>query len=335
MTRVVRWGILGTASIARRQAVPAMQASPYARVQAVASRSLESAESFAKETGIPRAFGSYEELIEAEDVDAVYIPLPNDLHLPWIEKAARAGKHVLCEKPLGLSAREVEKVQAIAHSFGVQIMEGVSSYFHPVHHEAAKWIREGRIGELVFIRASLGWSLEDRPSDFRWQRAHGGGALLDLGGYLVATARLLTGAEPRSVMARSMTGAGGVDLNTAAMLIFPHATALLDCGLLSASRNTYEVIGTKGRIAVDHPFGNRVSHRTLRWFDVKGELKDEVTFDADQFQREIDEVSRALLDGAPLPIPLSESLKNARILDAWKNSAETGAPVALELSLPA
>jgi len=327
MKEFVRWGILGTASIARRQAIPAMQSSPFARAHAIASRSLEKARECAQEAGIPRAFGSYQELLETDEIDAVYIPLPNDLHLPWIEKAARAGKHVLCEKPLGLDVGQVRKAQEIAETYGVQVMEGVSSYFHPIHHEAAKWVREGRIGDVLFVRASLGWSLSDRPSDFRWQRAHGGGALLDLGGYLVATSRLLTGDEPRSVMARSTSQADGVDFNTAIMLCFPKATALLDCGLLSASRNGYEVIGVDGRIAVDQPFGNRVSSRSIRWFDAKGNLKAEVSFEANQFQREIDMVSKALLEGTSLPFPLSESLKNTCVLDACRRSLESGALV--------
>lgn len=333
MKEFVRWGILGTASIARRQAIPAMRSSPYARAQAIASRSPERARQLALENGIPRAYGSYQELVEADDVDAVYIPLPNHLHLAWIERAAAAGKHVLCEKPLGLGATQVQQVQEIASRFGVQVMEGISSLFHPVHHEAARWIREGRIGDVVVVRASLGWSLEN-PSDYRWRAELGGGALLDLGGYLVATARLLTGEEPLAVVARSMLGTGGADVNTSIMLSFATATALLDCGLASASRNGYEIIGSRGRIVVDHPFGNRTPSRTIRWFDAKGTLKHEERFEGNQFQREIDAVSEALLRGAPLPIPLAESLKIARVLDACRASAITGGPVAIS-PLPA
>lgn len=330
MKTIVRWGILGTASIARRQAIPAMQASPYAKAVAIGSRSLERAQECARMLGIPAAYGSYEQVLAAGDVDAVYIPLPNDQHLPWIERAVQAGKHVLCEKPLGLDAGQIRRVQqVVAAASKVQVMEGISSHFHPVHHQVVTWIRHGLIGEPVVIRASLGWSFRDRPRDYRWQRRHGGGALLDLGGYLIYTARLLAGTEPIRAMAKSAIGAGDVDVNTAVMLAFPQATALLDCGLMSASRNVYEVIGTEGRIIVDRPFGNRATERTIRLFDEKGELLREEAFTAHQFQREIDEVSKALIQGSPLPIPLAESLANARVLDACWESIRTGAPVDL------
>lgn len=325
----VRWGILGTASIARRQAIPAMQASPYARAVAIGSRSLERAQEVATSLGVATAYGSYEQVLEDPSVDAVYIPLPNDLHLTWIERAVQAGKHVLCEKPLGLNAGEVRRVQELVASSRVQVMEGIASHFHPIHRQAAEWIQEGRIGQPVVIRASLGWSFRERPQDYRWQKRHGGGALLDLGGYLVHTARILAGDEPIEVMAKATIAAGEVDVNTAVMLIFPQTTALLDCGLLSAARNQYEVIGTDGKIVVDQPFGNRVMERTIRLFNEKGQPLCEEAFAAHQFQREIDEVSKALVQGSALPIPLSESLANARILDACRDSIEKGTPVAL------
>ena len=330
MSAIVRWGILGTASIARRQAVPAMQASVYARAVAVGSRSLPRAREFAQEMGIPAAYGSYDEVIRAAEVDAVYIPLPNDQHLPWIEQAALAGKHVLCEKPLGLDASQVLRVQEVAAACGVQVMEGISSHFHPIHQQAAEWIAHGRIGEIVVVRASLGWSFQDKPGDYRWQSRHGGGALLDLGGYLVYTARRLIGEEPVRATATAILGAGGVDVNTAMMLAFPSATALLDCGLLSASRNGYEVIGTQGKIVVDQPFGNRAASRTISLFDARGELIQDRSLDANQFKSEIDAVSRALLRGEPMPIPLAESLANARVLDACRESIRTGEAVAIE-----
>lgn len=330
MNEIVRWGILGAASIARRQAIPAMQASPYAKAVAVGSRSIEKSKALAEELEIPKAYGSYDQVIEADDVDAVYIPLPNDQHLPWIERAARAGKHVLCEKPLGLSAREVQRAQEIATIYGVSVMEGVASYFHPIHRQAVEWIAQGCVGRVVVVRATLGWSFQGKPDDFRWQSRHGGGALFDLGGYLVSTARRLIGREPLRVSAWAENGGDGVDANAGMMLVFPQATALLDCGLLSASRNQYEVIGHQGRIVVEQPFGNRVSARFIHLYNAAGELVQSQSFVANQFQLQIDAVSRALLAGEPLPIPLSESLANARVVDACREAIRTGGAVAVQ-----
>ena len=330
MSAMIRWGILGAASIARRQAIPAMQSSPYAKAVAVGSRSLEKAQALAKETGIAKAYGSYQEVIDADDVDAVYIPLPNDQHLPWIERAARAGKHVLCEKPLGLNAREVLRVQELAVTHGVSVMEGVSSYFHPIHRQAAEWIAQGLIGQVTIFRGSLGWSFQGKPEDFRWQSHHGGGALFDLGGYLISTARRLIGQEPTHVAAWAETAGDGVDANVGMMLRFPRAAALLDCGLLSASRNQYEVIGHLGKIVVEQPFGNRAAARTIHLFDASGELIRSSSLSANQFQHEIDAISQALLRGEAPPIPLSESLANARVVDACREAIRTGGVVAVK-----
>lgn len=330
MSAIIKWGILGAASIARRQAIPAMQASPYAKAVAVGSRDLAKAQALAKETGVAHAYGSYDEVIHATDVDAVYIPLPNDQHLPWIERAAQAGKHVLCEKPLGLNAAEVLRVQEIAADCGVSVMEGVSSYFHPIHRQAAEWVAQGLIGKVTVFRGSLGWSFQDKPDDFRWQSRHGGGALLDLGGYLISTARRLLGQEPLRVAAAAAMGGDGVDVNAGVMLYFPQATALLDCGLLSAARNGYEVVGERGKIVVEQPFGNRATSRTIKLYDAVGELTQSRSIGANQFQNEIDAVSRALIKGEPLPIPLSESLANARVLDACQQAIHTGEIVAVQ-----
>ncbi len=326
IVKQIRWGILGTASIALRQAIPAINAAESGAVTAIASRNLERATQVAEELGIPNAYGSYEALIESEDVDAVYVPLPNDLHLPWIKRAARAGKHVLSEKPLGLNADEVRQVIAIAEETGRFIMEGVASHFHPIHHRAAERIREGAVGDPRFVRVSLGWSFEGRRDDYRWQKRHGGGGLLDIGGYCVYAARLVIGAEPEYVVSRAnFDPESGVDTNVAIMLGFPGGVnALIDCGILSASRNCYEIIGSAGKIVVDSAFGNRNQQRKISLFDVHGGLKDEELVVAQQFELQFEAVSRHILEGKAPPLPLSESLANAQVVDACMESAQNG-----------
>ena len=333
IVKQVRWGILGTASIALRQAIPAISASKSGTVAAIASRSFERAARIARENGIPKAYGNYEALIEADDVDAVYIPLPNDLHLPWIERAARAGKDVLSEKPLGLSADEVRRAAAIAEETGRFIMEGVASYFNPIHHRAAELVRQGAVGELRFVRVSLGWSFAGRRDDYRWQKRHGGGGLLDIGGYCVLAARLMAGKEPVFVASRgTFDPETGIDTNMAIMLGFPGGVnALIDCGILSASRNYYEVVGTDGKIVVDSAFGNRAQRRAILVYDIQGNQVSEELVTAQQFEIQFETVSRHILEGKAPPFPLSESLADARIVDACMESAlSDGTPVRLD-----
>ncbi|HHW09842.1 MAG TPA: Gfo/Idh/MocA family oxidoreductase [Firmicutes bacterium] len=328
----VRWGILGTASIARRHAIPAIKLVPFAEVAAIASRDGSKAAAMAQEFGIPRAFAGYDELLAKADIDAVYIPLPNDMHLTWIEKAAAAGKHVLCEKPLGLNAEEVRRVMEIARKTGRYIVEGVTSYFNPLHRRVAELIAEGRIGEVRSIHINLGWSFRDKPGDFRWRKEQGGGALLDIGGYCVSTARRLAGAEPGWVSAAALFHPEhGVDTDMAMLLAFVNGVrAVIDFSLFSAYRNEYSVVGTTGRIKVENPFGNGAGTRRILLTDIGGApaLEEEVT--AYQMKEQFATVSRCFLQGeAPSPT-LEESLANAMVLDACLQSAAAdGAKVTL------
>ena len=347
---IVRWGILGAASIARRHAVPAINAVPEARAVAVASRDINKAKAFAAELGIERAYGNYEALLGDTDIDAVYIPLPNHLHLQWIEKALQAGKHVLCEKPLGLQAVDVRLIMQWAQAAQRLVVEGVTSYFNPIHEQAAQLIKAGDVGELRFISISLGWSFADKPDDFRWRPEQGGGALYDIGGYCISTARRLAGREPEQVTAvaryRSESGrddgrgagdgpcAGDgrcvghdhdVDTDMAVMLTFSHGlNALIDFSLLSAFRNEYTAIGSSGKLTVEMPFGNGAARRTIRLWDVRGGSAGKCAVDAHQMQAQFRAVSQAIASGGPSPLPLTESLANAVILDACRSSAQAG-----------
>lgn len=330
MTSKIGWGILGTADIARRQAIAAIRQSPYGEVRAIGSRDLQRARRFAEELGIPRAFGSYEGLLQADEVDAVYIALPNDMHLEWVAKAAEAGKDIVCEKPLGLNALQVQEIIRLAQQHGVRVMEAIPTYFHPIHPRVAELIRSGSIGELVHLRLSLGLSLRDRPDDYRWKVERGGGVLLDLGCYLVSLSRLLTGEEPHSLYGRGVLTPEGLVTEVAGMLTFPSATALIDMGIASAYRNQYEAIGTEGKITVERPFGNRAHNRTLTLLDRRGRTIAEESFTQHQMELQFAKVNESLIRGAPLPIPLAESLANARVIDALDQSIrQEGRPVSL------
>ncbi len=322
----VRWGVLGTASIARRQAIPSIQSSQSGVLQAIASRDYAKAAQMAEEFSVPRSFGSYQELIESDSIDAVYIPLPNDMHLHWTVAAARAGKHVLCEKPLGLNADEIRSIQQIAAETGSRVMEGVASHFHPVHQSVVRKVQEGAIGEPRFIRMSLGWSFQGKRDDYRWKREHGGGGLLDIGCYCVSHSRMIAGGEPEWALATAtFDPQTEIDTNMGILLSFPGGlTSLIDCGILTASRNLYEVIGASGKIAVETPFGN--GNRSRKWslYDTWGNVVDEAVLTANQFDVQMESVSRCLLEDKPLPISLDESLANMRVLDACDESARRG-----------
>lgn len=345
-TRKIGWGILGTASIARRQAIPAIQKSNHGTVVAVGSRDLAKARAYADELGIPVSYGSYDEILQDPHIDAVYIALPNHLHLEWTIKAAQAGKHVLCEKPIGLDASQVKEIQQVAANTGVQIMEAIPSYFHPLHRRVADVIRRGTIGQPVFLRFSLGWSFRDAPGDFRWKKEYGGGALLDLGCYPISVARVLTGDEPEWVTARATftskppassdtsgfsdtvgardTSDLSVDTNVAMLLSFPSSTALIDIGILTASRNEYTVIGTDGKITVTSPFGNRADSRGWTVYDHTGQIVDQEEVSANQMEIQFQQVCECLAKGEKLPISLLESLANTIVLDACAESALAG-----------
>lgn len=322
----VNWGILGTASIARRHAIPAMQAIPECCALAVASRDLAKAQTFASELGIPKAYGSYDQLLDDPEVEAVYIPLPNNMHLPWIQKATSAGKHVLCEKPLGLTPDEIRLAMQIAQNTNKLVVEGVTSYFHPIHNRAAELISKGTIGQLRFIRISLGWNLADKQNDFRWQPGQGGGALYDIGGYCISVARLLAGCEPQQVSAQAhYHPEHQVDTDMVITLTFPGSIfALIDFSLVTAFHNEYAAIGTAGKLVVENPFGNGAQQRTINICDLRGASTDQETFVDHQMRAQFAAVSQAIRQGNPSPLPLTESLANAMVMDACRQSALAG-----------
>ena len=251
---MLRWGILSTAKIGRNAVIPAIQASGNGEVTAVASREADRAQAFAAELSIPSHYGSYEALLEAEDVDAVYIPLPNSLHREWTIKSAEAGKHVLCEKPLGLTAAECAEMDAAARDNGVKLMEAFMYRFHPRTERVIELVRGGTIGPLRALQASFSFRLAERDN-IRLDPALGGGSLMDVGCYCVNIARTLAGAEPVEVQALASWTSSGVDEQIAGTLRFEDGLlAQIDCALSLERRQRYSVAGPDGYLDVAAAF---------------------------------------------------------------------------------
>lgn len=253
-SKKVRWGVISTANIGRWAVNPAIQASANGELGAVASRSKATARAFAKQWNIPVSYGSYEELLADEDIDAVYIPLPNSLHREWSIKSMEAGKHVLCEKPLGLTKAECLDMDAASHANGVTFMEAFMYRFHPRTEQVLQMIRDGVVGELKMIQSTFTFRLK-HPDNIRLDPELGGGALMDVGCYCVNISRTAAGAEPVEVQALATKSASGVDDMLAGSMRFANdVIASFQCGLNTHRRESYEIGGTDAYLKVADAF---------------------------------------------------------------------------------
>jgi predicted dehydrogenase len=327
--RKIRWGVLGAAKIARTKVIPAMQRSLECEVTALASRSLETARAAAGPLGISQAYGSYEELLADPDLDAVYIPLPNHLHVPWSIRAAEAGKHVLCEKPIGLGADEVRTLVSARDRTGVLIQEAFMVRTHPQWLAVREEVRGGRIGELRALQMTFSYWNRD-PKNVRNQADIGGGALMDIGCYPVVLSRFLFGEEPTRVVACvDRDPEFGTDRLTSALLEFRGGQSTLTCSTQLVPYQRMQVLGTRGRIEVEIPV-NAPPDRPCRIFfddgrDAFGSGIEIRTFAVcDQYTLQADEVSRAIREGRPAPVPLEDAVANMEVIDALFRSAASG-----------
>lgn len=319
---IIRWGVLGAARIAVNQVIPAIQRVAGAELVAIASRDLDKARETAARFGIPKAFGSYEALLDDPDIDAVYIPLPNALHAPWTIRAAQAGMHVLCEKPLALHASQAGEMIAACRAHGVQLAEAFMYRHHPQIVQSLELVRAGEIGTPRLIRGSFSFELS-RPDDVRWDPALGGGALLDVGCYPVSAARLVFGAEPVKALATATFTPRGVDETLAGVLVFPEErVALVDCSFRLPLRQGLEIIGTAGRLALPWPYnpGPRPTTITL----VRGDEERTITIpSANSYVLMVEAFNDALLSRRPFPYPPEDAQANMRALDMLAAAART------------
>jgi predicted dehydrogenase len=313
----VRWGILGTASIATRRVIPALHASLRNDVVAIASRDRAHAAVIAAASGIPRSHGAYQDLLDDSDIDAVYIPLPNHLHLEWSLRALAAGKHVLCEKPVGLNADEARTLRAAAREHPHRaVMEAFMYRCHPRWRAIRTLVADGAIGELGTVHTTFSYDNRD-PANIRNDATMGGGAWLDIGCYGVSVARLLFGREPVSVRGTmEIDPVFGTDRLTSAVLEFDRGTATVTCATQLAWHQSVSIHGSAGRIEVPLPFNPPGDQPTQITLHREGSAK-EIVFDAgDQFLEEVDQFAATVLDGAVAPISLDDSLGNMLALDA-------------------
>ena len=331
--RQLRWGVLSTADIARRKWIPGVRRSPRQRgtVVAIASRDGAAAERVAQELEIPRAHATYEALLADQDVDAVYIPLPNHLHLEWATAAAKAGKHVLCEKPIALSSKDAQQMVDAAAEAGVLLMEAFMYRLHPSWVAVRELLAAGRIGRLQTVQSWFSYYNDD-PGNIRNKADSGGGALMDIGCYSINLSRMLFGAEPERVEAAILRDPDmEVDVLTSGLLVFPGGgTATFTCSTRSETDQRVHIYGTEGHISVGIPFNVPPDLPTHIFVTHGGEPPvapdvERFTFEvADPYGVEADAFADAALDGAPLPIPPEDAVANMRVIERVFEAAERG-----------
>src|SRR5688572_12535566 len=303
MTGVLRWGILSTADIATRKVIPGMRKAGRTEVLAIASRDADRVRLVADRSGIPRAHGTYQALLDDPDVDAVYVPLPNHLHAEWTIAALRAGKHVLCEKPLAMTADDAQQMVDVAHETDRHLMEAFMYRQHPTWVAALDFVAAGRIGTLTAVQSWFSY-FNDDPANIRNIREYGGGALFDIGCYSVNLSRMLFDAEPTDVRASSVVEeASGVDVLTAGILEFPSGLATFTCSTRVETDQRVDIYGTTGRISIGIPFNIPPDRPTHVFVTAGGDPPvapdtETLTFEtADPYAVEAGAFAAAVLDG--------------------------------------
>ncbi|HEU5199591.1 MAG TPA: Gfo/Idh/MocA family oxidoreductase [Ktedonobacterales bacterium] len=322
----VRWGILSTANIGVKAVIPAMQQGAYCTIAALASRNLERGQAVAAGLGIPKVYGSYEELLADPEIDAIYNPLPNHLHVPWSIKALEAGKHVLCEKPIAMSAAEAQTLVDAARRYPhLKVMEAFMYRFHPQWVGARQLVKEGAIGSLRTVQTIFSYFLED-GNNIRNIAEVGGGTMMDIGCYAVSVPRWIFDAEPRRVSSIvEFDPRFNTDRLASAVLDFEQGTATFTCGTQLAPYQRVQIVGTQGRIEIEIPF-NAPNDRPCRlWHQhADGLVEGILTETRDQYTLQGDAFSQAILTNGPVPTPLEDAVANMRVIEATLRSAKSG-----------
>jgi predicted dehydrogenase len=317
----VKWGVLGCADFARRRAIPAMLAAPSVELIGVASRTLDKAESFCEKFQLPFAYGSYDEMLADPRIDAVYIPLPNGLHAEWMKRAAKRGKHCLCEKPFAANAAEAEEVAEVATEHGISVMEAFMWRFQAQHLAAKKAIERGVTGPIHLIRSAFSYP-HSRQGDVRLIPDLAGGSVLDVGCYPISAARFYFAAEPITAYARGdIDPEFGVDMGMSGMLEFPDGRALIDCSFRLPFRTKLEIVGERGTIEIPRPWYPDPEATIV----INGEAK---TLPSEhQYVEEFEHFSKSLLEGKPPAYGAGDAVRQMRVIDAVFRSMRTGESV--------
>ncbi|HWE96863.1 MAG TPA: Gfo/Idh/MocA family oxidoreductase [Tepidisphaeraceae bacterium] len=338
MSTTLRWGILGTGNIAR-QFAGAFGSARRGVLAAVGSRESSSARTFAHTHRVPAHFGSYEQVLQAKDVEAVYISLPNSMHHEWTIRALEAGKHVLCEKPIASNAAQAQEMFDVARRTGRVLMEAFMYRSHPLTHAVLNAIRGGAVGQIRLIRTSFCYRTNRIAGNIRFDPALAGGVLMDVGCYCIDFSRLIAGAEPSRIVGVGRMHASGVDEIAAAMLEFPgDITATFSCGMSVQADNTAQICGTEGFIEIPVPWKPRVhnatwtlAHSTPPKMDLAAKAtapppRQTFTVSADRelYALEADDFAQSVLDAMPIRVSEQDTLGNMRVLDELRKQIHRG-----------
>jgi predicted dehydrogenase len=313
----LRWGVLSTANIGFKAVIPAILGAANGRLVAVASRDEARAVTLADQLeSRPRAYGSYAALLADPEVEAVYIPLPNSQHMEWSIRAAEAGKHVLCEKPLALNADEARRIVAACRSADVLLLEAFMYRFHPQTLWTLEQVRAGRIGAVRLVRGSFAFDISLRPGDIRLRASLGGGSLLDVGCYPLNYCRLIFGGPPSQATARALVPEGAeVEHSVAAVLDFGAGRlGVIDCSFQLPEQQRIEIVGEAGRIVVDAPFTPGRGDAIVRVTTGDETLERRIA-GVDQYRLQVEHFARCVRQGTPLAIPPDDAVENAAAID--------------------
>ncbi len=326
----LRWGVLSTSRFALQKVIPAMKHCQHAEIVAISSRDPEKARMAAGMLGIGKVYGSYEALLADPEIDVIYNPLPNHLHVPLSIQALEAGKHVLCEKPIGVDVADAERLLEASRRYpSLKVMEAFMYRFHPQWQRARQLVREGRIGKVRTIQSFFSY-FNDDPANVRNREGMGGGGLLDIGCYSISLSRFLYEAEPRRVFGTiEMDPQFKVDRLASAILDFGEATSTFTCATQLMLYQSVNVIGTEGRIEIVVPF-NPLPDQPARIVCHSGDGSEEITFDiCNQYTIQGDLFSLAVINQTPVPTPLEDAIANMRVIDAVFESGKRDAWVGI------
>ncbi len=330
MTQMIKWGVLGCAGIAAKAVIPAIQSSRLGRVAAIASRDAEKASAMATRFGIEKSYGSYEDLLSDPDIDAIYNPLPNHLHVPMTIKALEHGKPVLCEKPIALNAAQASELAEAQKAANLPVAEAFMVRHHPQWKKARAMVAEGRLGDVRAIQTIFAYYLDD-PKNVRNQADIGGGGLFDVGCYAFNTARFLFDAEPlRAIAMMENDPVFDTDRLTSGLLAFPEGRQLaFTCSTQLSLTQKVTVLGTRGRLEIPIPFNAPADQQTVLIFDdgrdLAGGGRQEIVIEpVDQYREQVDAFAEAVLSGTPLETGLDDAIANMKAIDALFRSATSG-----------
>ena len=320
----VRWGVLSTAQIGTEKVLPAMQQSHFCEILAISSRDRERAETVASRLGIPRSYGSYEELLADPDIDAVYNPLPNHMHVEWSIKALEAGKHVLCEKPIALSAADGQRLVAAGQQYPhLKLMEAFMYRHHPRWGRVQDLLRGGEIGTLRVVESHFSYTNLD-PENIRNRPEVGGGALMDIGCYPISASRWLFDAEPtRALGCIERDPEFGTDRFSSAILEFGSGRATLTCATQMNRFQWINIIGTTGRISLDIPYTAWPDRPCHLWIQRDLDIEEHLCEPVDQYTLQGDAFSRSILDDTEVTTSISDAVLNMKVIEAIVESAST------------